>query len=80
MGTFRVEIEAVGGHGCEREKKDGETVYGCGWQSCPDCRIREFVADLQRRYSVNSAVLIHWPGQPGEVQDNLLTRVRKGSF
>jgi hypothetical protein len=26
MGTFRIEITAVGGHGQDRDKKDGEKV------------------------------------------------------
>lgn len=80
MGSFRLEAQWVGGHGCQRERKDGEEVYGCGRQDCPDCRIREFVADMNRRFSPESVVLRHWPGQEGEVQDDLLTRRRKGSF
>lgn len=81
MGTFRVEVQAVGGHGCQREVKDSGLVYGCGQSSCPDCIAREFVETLKRKgASVESATLIHWPGQPGEVRDDLLTKVRAGSF
>ena len=81
MGNYRVEVNAVGGHGCQREVKDGGTVYGCGRRDCPDCTAREFVAELKRRgNSVSSATLTHWPGEPSEVQDNLLTGIRKGSF
>jgi hypothetical protein len=47
---------------------------------CPDCRTREFVEDLGRRMQVKSATFTHWPGQPTEVVDDLLTRIRKGSF
>lgn len=81
MGNFRVVVDAVGGHGCQRGVKDGERVIGCGQMDCPDCQAREFVDTLKRRgASVTGAKLIHWPGQPDEVEDDLLTRVRKGSF
>lgn len=94
MGTFRVEIQAVGGHGCQRERKDGTTVDGCGQPSCPDCITREYVKNLKRSgahfqkplpgmsqpSSDGYARLIHWPGQPGEVVDDLLTGARTGSF
>lgn len=81
MGTFRIEIEAVGGHGCQREKKDGDTLYGCRNMDCPDCRAREFVKTLQNTgCSVSSATLTHWPGEESEVKDDLITGVRKGSF
>jgi hypothetical protein len=81
MGTFKVEITAVGGHGCQREIKDGGEVYGCGQKSCPDCEARAVVAALKRiGCSVTEATLTHWPGQPGQVVDDLLSKVRKGSF
>jgi hypothetical protein len=81
MGQFKVEVVAVGGHGCQRERKDGDTVYGCQRMDCPDCIAREFVAKLQSRgASVESAKLTHWPGSAAEVQDDLLTRKRKGAF
>lgn len=81
MGDFNIEIKAVGGHGCDREVKDGGTVYGCGRMGCPDCIARETVETLKRKgVDVKSAKLTHWPGQPSEVQDDLLTKVRKGSF
>jgi hypothetical protein len=81
MGNFRVEVEFVGGHGCQRENKDGSLVYGCGHRNCPDCTAREFVAELKRNGNIPvSAVLRHWPGTETEVVDDLLTRVRKGNF
>ena len=81
MGNYRIEMEAVGGHGCQREIKDGGTVYGCGSMNCPDCIAREFVETLKRRgSSMVYAKLTHWPGQTSEVQDDLLTKKRKGSF
>ena len=81
MGMYKVEIEAVGGHGCSREVKDGAKVFGCRSMNCPDCRTREFVENLQRSgNTVSVAKLTHWPGQSDEVQDDLLTGIRSGSF
>lgn len=82
MGMYRIEIEATGGHGCQREIKDGGDVHGCGYITCPDCNARRFVKIIQLILgnSVSKAVLTHWPGQPGEVQDDLLSRKRRGSF
>lgn len=46
-----------------------------------DCMARRFVAELkQRGNNVESAFLIHWPGQDSQVSDDLLTGVRHGSF
>lgn len=81
MGNFRVEIEAVGGHGCAREIKDGRRVYGCGQRGCVDCEAREFVKFLERQgYQVVKAELTHWPGSETEVKDDLKTGIRKGNF
>lgn len=94
MGTFRVEVQAVGGHGCQRERKDGSVVEGCGQPSCPDCITREYVRalkasgaffqppliDREQPDSDGYARITHWPGQPGAVRDDLLTGVRSGSF
>lgn len=95
MGDFRIEINAVGGHGCQREAKDGEKVFGCGRMDCPDCLTAKFVADLARSGAmIKDAKLVHWPGQPNEVTDvfdldaqsppaayvNKVTRTRKGAF
>lgn len=83
MGDFTITIKAVGGHGCKREAKSGDKIYGCGQMSCPDCQAREFVRLLQRTgTNVGSATLEHWPNQtpqPGPV-DDLLTGIRTGSF
>ncbi|MDP9202810.1 MAG: hypothetical protein M3P26_12865, partial [Gemmatimonadota bacterium] len=76
-----ITVNAVGGHGCQRDRKDGETVLGCGHRTCPDCAARELVAVLKRQsQSIVSAELQHWPDTPSEVKDNLLTGVRTGSF
>ncbi len=80
MGSFRLEAQWTGGHGCQRYKKDGEEVGMCNETGCPDCIIRRFVADFSKRFPPESAILRHWPGQASEVQDDLLTKVRKGSF
>lgn len=90
MGTFRVEVQAVGGHGCKREAKDGETVEGCGLPSCPDCITRNYVQQLKaagvsfspggNRNADSYATITHWPGQRSQVIDDLLTKVRTGSF
>jgi hypothetical protein len=89
VGMFRVEVQAVGGHGCQRNIKDGQQVQNfCGSVSCPDCITREYIRALKRAgacldtnmYPDVKALLTHWPGQTCEVQDNLLTGVRKGSF
>lgn len=82
MGLYRVEIEAMGGHGCQREIKDGGEVYGCGSFGCPDCNVRRFVNILRLLLgnTVSKAVLTHWPGEASQVQDDLLTRKRTGSF
>lgn len=63
MGDYRITIDAVGGHGCQRGVKDGETVAAdCGSPSCPDCRARRFVRELMDSgNSVNKATLEHWP-------------------
>lgn len=81
MGTFLVTVEAVGGHGCEREYGDGATVIGCERPGCPDCITREFVRRLKRAgLQMKQATLSHWPGAPEEVRDDLLTGRRTGSF
>jgi hypothetical protein len=82
MGMYRVEIEATGGHGCQREVKNGGKVYGCQSFGCPDCNVRRLVTILHMVLGnqVSKATLTHWPGQPDEVQDDLLTGIRKGSF
>ena len=81
MGDFHIAIKAQGGHGCQRELGNGDVVEGCGQTECPDCKSRAFVKSLQASGAVvGGAVLIHWPGTPEEVMDNLLTGIRSGSF
>lgn len=81
MGEFRVTVEGVGGHGCQREFGDGETVAGCGQQHCPDCAARRFIDELRSiGVQVSAAVLVHWPHQVATVLDDLMTGERRGSF
>lgn len=81
MGQFKIEVVAVGGHGCQREKKDGETLGFCGGPNCPDCLSRQFVAALRGQgQNVESATLTHWPGLQSQVVDDLKTGKRAGSF
>lgn len=81
MGQYRIEIIAVGGHGCERGITDGQTSPGCQRMGCPDCEARRFVRQLQTQgNSVEKAELTHWPGTAGEVRDDLLSGRRTGNF
>ena len=81
MGDFRIEVNATGGHGCQRDFGNKEKVEGCGLPGCPDCLAREFVAKLKESGNqVRDALLVHWPNGPGTVVDNLLTKERSGSF
>lgn len=82
MGQFRVEVTAVGGHGCQRHIKDGEQLQQfCGSPSCPDCIAREFVRSLKRiGTTLEKGEIIHWPGTASEVRDDILTGKRKGNF
>ncbi len=82
MGTFLVQIKAVGGHGQDRGKKDGEVVnfYEAG-SSTPDA-IAKTMVETMRVHGVNveEANIVHWPGSGSEVTDDLLTGKRFGNF
>jgi hypothetical protein len=87
MGNFRITINAVGGHGVDRGKKNGEIVdfkaedSTDGKYQSPDSIAKDFVERLKASGSmVDDATIAHWPGQDCEVQDNLLTGERKGNF
>jgi len=82
MGQFRIEITAVGGHGADRERKDGDEL---DFASLPENHVDrvayEAVEALKARGAhVESAKLVHWPGQSSEVVDDVLAGVRHGSF
>lgn len=84
MGQFRVEVTAVGGHGCQRQVKEGEQLQQfCGNPTCPDCEAREFVRRYKRLgVMVEHATITHWPGQASEVQDEIFpaNKRAKGNF
>lgn len=90
MGTFRVEVQAVGNHGCQRVVKSGEKVEGCKQPGCVDCITREYVEKLKAsgaffsdtggRNNIGYAQLTHWPGGHGTVTDDLVSGVRNGNF
>lgn len=82
MGNFRVVINAVGGHGQDREKKNGEIVdFEKGGKFTPEM-IALAAVDLFREKgnTIVSAEIIHWPGEESEVKDDLLTGIREGNF
>lgn len=93
MGTFRVEVQATGNHGCQREVKSGDQVEGCKQPGCVDCITREYVQKLkasgaffqtpgaEAQPNVDGyARLTHWPGQDFTVSDDLLSGTRNGNF
>lgn len=85
MGDFRIVIDAVGGHGQDRDKKDGEDVdFGI---NTPEAFAREFIGKLERSgVTVTEAKIIHWPKDnypergEAEVTDDLVTGRRYGNF
>ncbi len=85
MGNFRVEIDSVGGHGCDRGAKEGENIVFNNnpdhIQYCPDCKVRKLVMEFVNGWPGTRAKLIHWPGEPSEVVDDLVAGKRaKGHF
>lgn len=88
MGDFRITIDAVGGHGCQRNVQAGGAVGRCENEHCPDCKARAFVADLKRSNNVSKAQLVHWPangerrpdGTIASPEDDLLASVRVVPF
>jgi hypothetical protein len=63
MGDFLIKIHAVGGHGCNREAKQGEVFRGCGRLDCVDCAAADLVKQFAVKFPgvVQSAIEIHWP-------------------
>ncbi len=73
MGDYRIEVKGTGAHGCAREPKEGQDVYGCNRMDCPDCLTRDFVARLNRIGTFGlEATLTHWPGTEHEVVDRIV--------
>lgn len=90
MGNFKIEIEAVGNHGIDREAKQGsviayrtfaDDVPSNGLSSFePDEQAAQFVRQLKFANTIASAKLIHWPDTT-PIVDDLLTGVREhGDF
>lgn len=82
MGTFKIEITAVGGHGVDRGTKDGESVnFKAEGDKTPDAIAKDFADALKESgCSIDSATITHWPGSDSEVKDDLITGIRKGNF
>ena len=90
MGDFRIIIDAVGGHGQDRDKEDGQTVnFFQGGNHSPEAYAKILVEALKGSgCNVQSAKVVHWPAdnypenrEAGkEIVDDLLTNLRKGSF
>ena len=77
MGNFKIVIEAVGGHGIQREVKQGETIdYAAADPKEPDAMAAAFVREFGRSNNVLSAKLVHWPDS-SPIVDNLLTGKRE---
>ncbi len=72
MGNFTIEIKAVGAHGCDRTKGDGEEVYGCVKSNCVDCLTTAFAQQLAHAgATLHSATLTHDPGTTNVVVDTI---------
>jgi hypothetical protein len=80
MGNFKIEIEAVGGHGIAREIPEGGLIPYDPGSKDPDSLAHAFVRDFKLTNNVISAKLIHWPDTT-PIVDNLLTCTREhGDF
>jgi hypothetical protein len=84
MGNFKIEIEAVGGHGVCREVKEGHVIpYADAHPNEPDVLAVKFVQQIKDAGMFGyggSAKLIHWPDST-PIVDNLLTGIREhGDF
>jgi hypothetical protein len=85
MGTFKIEIEGIGSHGQDRNKKEGEVVnFFENGPTTPDA-IAKATLEILKFHGVYfppsaKATITHWPGEPSEVVDDLLTGIRKGNF
>lgn len=67
MGNFKIEIEAVGGHGSDRTAKQGEPL---SIKDGPDQQAVNFVERLMMDgCSIVSATLTHWPDTTPIIDD-----------
>jgi len=70
MGTYKIEIEAVGGHGADRTAKPGDTLnLGEPGPYNPDAQAKAFVDALAATGGLVSATLTHWPDTTPIVDD-----------
>jgi hypothetical protein len=86
MENFRIEIEAVGGHGCDRDTEEGKLIkYQMGHTyladgTCPDCNAKAIAERFAASSNLVSAKLIHWPDTT-PIVDDLRTGTREhGDF
>lgn len=81
MGNFKIEIEAVGGHGTQRETLQGGTIdYSKAHENDVDRLAKDFVDGYKAHASVISAKIVHWPDTT-PIVDNLLSGMREhGDF
>lgn len=89
MVDFKIVINAVGSHGQDCEKKNGDTVdFGTG---TPESIASEFVQKLKDSgVQVENAYVEHWPlenyggqiknGRTSQIVDDLISGKRIGSF
>jgi hypothetical protein len=70
MGTFKVEIEAIGNHGTDRTAKEGEAInFGDPGPSNPDGVAKQVVVELAKGCTIVSAKLTHWPDTTPIIDD-----------
>ena len=81
MGNFKIEIEAVGGHGVQRGVKQGEVIpYDTAHPNEPDVLAKRFVEEFGKSNNVLSAKLIHWPDTTPIVDDLKTGKREHGDF
>lgn len=82
MGDFRIIIHAVGGHGQDRGKGNGEFVdFEADNPNAPEAIVKRAVEELKATGNrVVEATVHHWPNSDHQVLDNLLTGERLGNF
>lgn len=91
MGDYVFRLHAVGGHGCQREKKTGQKLaFPCGERhcdNCPDNILHQAMLKLQATGNdVKVATLTHWPADvpgysvDGQIVDDHKTLARSRPF
>jgi len=83
VGTYKIEIVMVGGHGCDRDAQPGEELKRCASPSCPDCRAMDLVQMLGGAGPAGpngKATLTHWPDAEAIVDDLATGKRLSGAF